>query len=113
MLSVFGLFLWQVELTVDQGLTTLGNVAKEDAHLTVVYLTKTATPLACNATRLGSLLGKARTIHHQGAARFAKFGVHMPTLLGQDFIVVPTSRADKLLQRAAFQALFNGDRFSS
>jgi hypothetical protein len=55
----------QIQLTVNQGMATRGDVGEKDADLTILDLPGGATILQPHASRLGTALGKAAFIDDQ------------------------------------------------
>ncbi len=96
---------------IEQGLAARAGVGQEDAHLTVVELAQTATPLAGDPAGLLPLLGEGGTVQDEGRVGMPQFRADVAAQLLPDGAVVPAAGADEELQGSALLARLGGDGF--
>ena len=96
--------LGQIELRVDESVSSNGRVPEVVANLAVIYLAQPPAPLPLHANRVRSLLVKARVVHHQDAAGIADLPCDLGSYLLANPLVLPAPRANEGLQRPTRQA---------
>jgi hypothetical protein len=87
-------------------------VRQIDAHLAILELAESATPLTRHTYRLGPLLGKGRGIEHDHAVRFAQVVANLRGKRLEQALIVPGHLPDVLLEALPFMIEQVGDPFA-
>jgi len=99
----------QIQLTVNQAMTTRGDVGEKDADLTILDLPSGATILQPHASRLGTALGKAAFINDQDRRLLAELLQHVAAHLIAHAIGIPDGAGEQALHPVgtSFSSVFS------
>ena len=101
--------LGQVQAPVDEGVAVGAGIAQEHPDLAVVDPPERAAVLAADARRVDPLLGEARVVEDEHAARGAELLAHEALQLADAALVVPGRVGQELLELARRRPDLLGD----